>query len=125
MTSIDKAELIVQFAAEKKGEDIVFMDMRETSAIFDWFVLIGANTPRKINAISNGIQKGLSKGSRVSPLHVEGGPNACWVLLDYEDVVVHIFHSEVRDFYELERLWSDAPIERFDSKCTEKTSQKR
>ena len=99
------------------------MDMRSLSSIFDWFVLVSATSSRRINAISRTIQENLSK-KRISPLHVEGRQNPYWVLLDYVDVVVHVFNKEVRDFYGLERLWSDIPMERFDDKCLEKTSRK-
>jgi len=120
---LNKAELIAQFAAEKKGEDIVLMDMRTLSAICDWFVIISANSSRKVKAISSAIKKKLLK-QRIKPLHVEGRENPYWVLLDYEDVVVHVFYKKIRDFYALEQLWSDAPTERFDNRCMLKTSQK-
>lgn len=124
ITALDKAKLIAQVAAEKKGEDIILMDMRDLSTICDWFVLVSASSSRGINAISKDIQKKLAK-EHVSLLHLEGKQNPYWVLLDYEDVVVHIFHDEIRDFYGLERLWSDAPQERFRDKCLEKTSRKK
>ncbi|RKY42984.1 MAG: ribosome silencing factor [Candidatus Makaraimicrobium thalassicum] len=124
VTALDKAKSIAQLAAEKKGEDIVLMDMRNISTMFDWFVLITASSYRRINAISQTIQKNLSK-ERISALHVEGKQNPYWVLLDYEDVVVHVFYKEIREFYGLEQLWSEAPIERFDNKCLAKTSRKK
>lgn len=123
VTALDKANLIAKLAAEKKGENIVLMDMRDISAMCDWFVLVSASSSRRINTISNAIQEKLSK-ERVYPLSVEGKRNPYWILLDYEDVVVHVFYREIRDFYGLERLWSDAPTERFDNKCLEKTSRK-
>ncbi|MFC1548415.1 ribosome silencing factor [Candidatus Omnitrophota bacterium] len=122
-TALDKAKLIAQLAAEKKGENIVLMDMRNMSLMCDWFVLVSASSSRRLNAISNQIQRKLSK-ERISPSHVEGRNNPYWILLDFQDVVVHVFYKEIRDFYGLERLWSDAPIERFDDKCLAKTSQK-
>lgn len=122
--ALDKAKLIAQLAAEKKGEDIVLMDMRNISTMCDWFVLVSASSSRRINAISNTIQRRLSK-EHILPLHVEGKHNSYWTLLDYRDVVVHVFYSQIREFYGLERLWSDAPIERFDDKCLAKTSQKK
>lgn len=122
--ALDKAKIIARLAAEKKGENIVLMDMRRISTMCDWFVLVSASSSRRINAIANVIQERLSKKS-VYPLHVEGKHNPYWVLLDYEDVVVHVFYKEIRDFYGLERLWSDAPTERFDDKCLVKTSPKK
>lgn len=124
ITALDKARLIAHLAAEKKGEDIILMDMRGLSSIFDWFVLVSASSSRRIGAISRAIQEKLSK-THILPLHVEGRRNPYWVLLDYDDVVVHVFNKEIRDFYGLERLWSDVPVERFDDKCLEKTSQKK
>ena len=123
ITPLDKAKLIAQFASEKKGEDIVLMDMRNISMMCDYFVLISASSSRRINAISNNIQRKLSK-EHIRLLHLEGKNNPYWVLLDYEDVVAHIFHEDIRGFYGLERLWSDARTESLDSKCLAKTSRK-
>ena len=123
MASKDKAQLIAESAAEKKGHDIVLMDMSRISTLCDWFVVVSASSSRRVNAISRAIQEKLSK-NHVRPLHIEGRHNPYWVLLDYEDVVAHIFYGDIREFYGLERLWSDAPRERFDSKCSAKTSQK-
>lgn len=125
LTSRGKADLIAHLAAEKKGEDILLIDMRQSAAIFDWFVLVSAASSRMVNAVSNGVQRGLSKEKRISPLHIEGKGNPNWVLLDYEDVVVHVFYRDIREFYGLERLWSDAPMEKYDPKCTEKILPKR
>jgi ribosome-associated protein len=108
LTSLDKAKLIARIAADKKGEDIILMDMANQSAMCDWFVIVSASSSRRINAISNGIQRTLSQ-DRIFPMHVEGRNSLYWALLDYEDVVVHVFYDEMRGFYGLERLWSDAP----------------
>ncbi len=94
------------------------------SAIYDWFVLISASSSRRLGAISNFIQEGLSK-QRMRPLHVEGKGNPYWILLDFEDVVAHVFYKDIREFYGLERLWSDAPREQLDNKCSVKTSRKK
>ena len=123
LASKDKAQLIAESAAEKKGHDIVLMDMSRVSTLCDWFVLVSASSSRRVNTISRAIQEKLSK-IRVRPLHIEGKTNPYWVLLDYEDVVVHVFYGDIREFYGLERLWSDAPRERLDTKCLAKTSQK-
>ena len=118
---MSKARLIAQAAAEKKGENIIIMDMQKISTMCDWFVLISASSSRRINTISNTIQRKLSKEG-ISPVRVEGRQNQYWVLLDFVDVVVHVFYEQIRDFYGLERLWSEAPIERFNNKCLVKTS---
>jgi len=122
--TLDKARLIAQLANEKKGEDILLMDMRGVTMMCDWFVVVSASSSRRINAISKTIQSELSKYG-ISALHVEGKQNPYWVLLDYEDVVIHIFYKGIREFYGLERLWSDAPREWFDNKCLKKTSRKQ
>lgn len=124
VASLDKAKLIAQFAAEKKGDNIVLMDMRDISMFCDWFVVISASSSRRINAIAKNIQQKLSKKG-ISSLHIEGKANPYWVLLDYEDVVVHVFYEQVREFYGLERLWSTAPRERLKDKCLVKMSPKK
>lgn len=124
ITALDKARLIARLAAEKKGENIVLLDMRKVSAMYDWFVLVSASSSRRISTISSEIQEKLSK-KRLFPLYMEGKNSAKWALLDYENVIVHIFYAETREFYDLERLWADAPKERFDEKCLKKTSRKK
>ena len=121
-TSSEKAKSIAQIAADKKGEDIVLMDMRGISTVCDWFVLVSASSSRRVNAISGTIQKTLAK-QRISPLHIEGEQGTSWTLLDCEDVVVHVFYKGVREFYGLERLWAEAPSEQYVGKCLEKTLQ--
>ncbi len=96
------------------------MDMRAHSAAFDWFLLVSASSSRRIKAISDTINKELSK-SKVSTVRIEGKNDPRWVLLDCIDVVVHIFHEQERGFYDLEQLWSDVPQERLNTKCLEKT----
>ncbi|MBD3295751.1 MAG: ribosome silencing factor [Candidatus Omnitrophica bacterium] len=115
LTSRDKAALIAELASEKKGESIVMLDMSgRTTTLFDWFVIVSAVSSRRLNGISNFIQQGLAK-RELDPVNIEGKNNPMWVLLDYGDVVVHILHRDVRDFYGLERLWSDARMERYKS----------
>ncbi len=120
--SLEKAKLIAEAASEKKGENIVLMDMRGVPSIFDWFVMVSASSSRRIKAISDAVQEKLS-ADKAFPLHIEGRPESNWILLDYEDVIVHIFYSELRDFYGLERLWADVPIKQY--KCLRKTSRKK
>ena len=124
LTSLDKANLIAKIAAEKKGDDIVLMDMKDLSTMCDWFVIVSASSSRRIHTISNAVTRKLHE-KKISPLSVEGRHSAYWLLLDYEDVVVHVFYDQIRDFYGLERLWSDAPRKRLDSKCLAKTSHKK
>ncbi|MFH1847432.1 MAG: ribosome silencing factor [Candidatus Omnitrophota bacterium] len=121
---MDKAKLIAQCAAEKKGDNIVLMDMRKAATEYEWFVVVSAGSTRRMNAIVKATERTLSK-NKMSFLRVEGKNNPHWILMDCNDVIVHVFHEEIREFYGLERLWSDVPIERFNNKCLEKTSQKK
>lgn len=120
-TSFDKARLAVESAIGKKGYDIVLLDMQEVSTICDWFVLISANSARRVSTILKAIQDKLSE-SNIKPLNKEGRDKPYWSLLDYGDFVVHIFQDHVRQFYGLERLWSDAPKITVDEKWLQKTS---
>ncbi|HPN72977.1 MAG TPA: ribosome silencing factor [Candidatus Omnitrophota bacterium] len=113
ITSKEKARLIAKIAGEKKGEDIVLVDMTEQSAVCDWFVIVSAGSSRRIKTICDEVQKVLGK-DKIFPISVEGRSSLYWVLVDFEDVVMHVFSSEMRDFYGLERLWSDAPSERIE-----------
>jgi ribosome-associated protein len=113
LTSKEKARRIAYYAADKKGERIILLDLRKLSSMCDWLVLTSATSSRRIRAIADSIHEGMSK-EKVRPIHVEGKDNAYWTLLDYGDVIVHIFDENIREFYGLERLWSDAPRERFE-----------
>ncbi len=121
-TARDKALQIAQLAADKNGHSIVLMDMHKISAVCDWFVLVSATSSRGIKTISRNIQSFLHK-EKIFPINVAGEANPYWTVVDYGDVVVHIFHKDIRDFYGLERLWSDSPKEYLDEKCLAKTSQ--
>lgn len=95
------------------------MDMRKLSSICDWFILVSAESTRRVDTISKNIQEELHK-QHVRPLHVEGRQGATWVLLDYGEIVVHIFHKDTRGFYNLEHLWGKAPREHVDTSTTAK-----
>lgn len=97
---------------EKKAEDILIMDMHQTSGLADYFILCSGTSDIQVKAIANSVEKRLKKELKESPWHVEGTEHRQWVLLDYVDLVVHIFTPEKRSFYDLEWLWSDAPVER-------------
>jgi ribosome-associated protein len=97
----------VQLAREKKGEDLVLLDLRELDAVSDYFLLVTALSETQVRAIAEHVRdKLVEEGSR--PWHVEGMEHRRWVLLDFVDVVVHVFHPETRQYYLLERLWGDA-----------------
>ncbi|HVE46636.1 MAG TPA: ribosome silencing factor [Acidimicrobiales bacterium] len=96
-------------AAAKKGEDVVVLEVGQILAITDAFVIThGANT-RQVRTIAEEVEEKVGAAGGPRPLRVEGLDDARWVLLDYGDFVVHVFLDEVRRFYDLERLWSDAP----------------
>ena len=103
------AELIVAGIKEKKGENIVKLDLRNLdSSVCDSFIIAQADNPRQVLAIADGVEDYVFEHIKHWPYHREGRENAVWVLLDYIDVVVHIFLEEKRGFYKLEKLWADA-----------------
>ncbi|NTU67927.1 MAG: ribosome silencing factor [Chlorobiaceae bacterium] len=109
------SELLARRAAElsleKKGEDVKILDLRGLTTVTDFFVIITADSERKAKAVSDHIIDELKEdGER--PTHVEGLETMRWILVDYVDVVVHIFQPDERRFYDLESLWSDAPVTR-------------
>lgn len=105
----DIAVLAAEAAAEKKGADIVVLDVAETLVITAYFVIATGGTDRQVNAIAEEVETALRERAGVKPVGREGEREAKWVLLDFGDVVVHVFQPEEREFYRLEKLWSDAP----------------
>lgn len=111
-TSKTLSDLVVKGMQEKKAEDITILDLRNLkSAIADYFVICTGNSDTQVDAIADSIDKEVSLGSQQDPWHREGQENKEWILLDYVDVVVHIFKKDRRQFYALEELWGDAQIE--------------
>ena len=107
----DLIAVIVKGIDDVKGDDIQLLDLREIeNTVCDYFVICSGNSNTQVNAISGSIQKVVSKELQDKPWHVEGETNAEWVLMDYVNVVVHIFQKHVRDFYDIESLWGDAKI---------------
>jgi ribosome-associated protein len=100
---------IVRYAAEKKAIDVVELDLRGVLGYTDYFVVCTGNTGRQAKAIQDGILAGLKQEHERLPRKTEGTADGGWILLDYYDVVVHIFTPEAREFYRLERLWGEAP----------------
>jgi|SRR5215467_5808183 len=94
-------------AAEKKGLEIVALDLRKVASFTDYFLICAGSNSRHVQAIADSIEEQLRKSGR-RPLHTEGYSTADWILLDYGDFVVHVFSSTARRFYDLERLWRDA-----------------
>ena len=100
---------IIKGIEEVKGQDIDILDLREIeNTVCDYFVICNGTSNTQVNAIVNSIQKTVSKSLKDKPWHIEGSENAEWVLIDYVNVVVHVFQHEQRNFYDLESLWEDA-----------------
>jgi ribosome-associated protein len=109
VTSEQLAAAIVAYADDKKARDIRELDLRGVVDYTDYFVICTGGTDRQVKAIHDGIHLGCKNDFGVLPRRVEGLGQAQWVLMDYLDVVVHLFVPEVRDFYDLERLWGEVP----------------
>lgn len=111
---ISKDELLINIIKgieEVKGNDIDILDLREIeNTVCDYFIICNGNSNTQVNAIVNSVQKTVSKELKDKPWHVEGSDNAEWVLMDYVDIVVHVFQKHVREFYNIEGLWGDAKI---------------
>ena len=110
MTSLELARKAGQLAFSKKGFDVKILKVEEISSICDYFVIVSGEADVQVKAISNSIEDGLFEEGH-KPFHREGAKEGHWILLDYLDVVVHIFHEPTRQFYALEKLWGDAPVE--------------
>jgi ribosome-associated protein len=87
----------------------VILDLRGISSFTDFFVICSATSEPHMKAINAGLREGLRNEYGISPLSSDGAPVSHWVVIDYSDVIVHVFNSETREFYALENLWSDAP----------------
>lgn len=103
------SEVAVQGIQEKKGSDIVRLDLRElNSSVSDYFVICSANSSTQVKAIADSVEDEIYKLTQTHPWRKEGQDNGEWIILDYLDIVVHIFRTEKRDFYGIEELWGDA-----------------
>lgn len=103
------AALAASVAADKKGQQTVVLDVGDIISITELFVITSGTNVRQVRTIAEGIEQSLKEAVSVSPRSVEGLADASWVLLDYGDFVVHVFLAETRAFYDLDRLWADAP----------------
>jgi ribosome-associated protein len=107
--TLDAVKAAVAAAEDKQAENIQVLDMRETFPITDYFLVMSASNTRKLRSIAGNIEDELSK-TGIKPYMREGTADSAWILLDYIDFVVHIFRTEEREFYQIERLWKDAPV---------------
>lgn len=105
--NMDRLKAIARAADEKKAENLVILDVHKLTSLTDYFVFCSGNNPRQNKSIAEEIKQSLV-ASKERPSHLEGMQNATWILMDYGDIIIHIFMPEVRDFYDLEGLWADA-----------------
>jgi ribosome-associated protein len=106
--SLEIARSAAEAADGKKALDIVILDLRDLTSVTDYFVICSATSTTQVDAIADGISSSLAQAGTY-PTHIEGKTAATWVLMDYGDVVVHVFDEHTRAYYALERLWIDAP----------------
>ena len=117
---VDNAQILVESIIkgieEKKGKNIQVFDLRSNdNAVCDYFVICNADSKTQVEAIAYSVEHEVKVATGESPWHGEGYGNAEWILVDYVDVVVHVFQTQVREFYRLESLWADAKITRIES----------
>ncbi len=109
MNNIDLISVVYKAIEDKKGEDIKVIDISDVSSMTDYFIIADASNLNQLQAISEEIQDKLS-AEGVEPKQIEGQSKSSWILLDYSDVIIHLFLKEDRLFYDLERIWSDGKI---------------
>lgn len=107
----DMIAVVIKAMDEVKGNDIQILDLREIeNTVCDYFVIATGTSNTHVNALAGAIQKQVGKQCQEKPWHVEGEQNSEWVLIDYVNIVVHIFQQKTREFYNIEGLWGDAKI---------------
>ncbi|MFY0630164.1 MAG: ribosome silencing factor [Flavobacteriaceae bacterium] len=107
----DLISVIIKGIDDVKGENVQLLDLREIeNTVCDYFIICSGNSNTQVNAITGSVQKTVSKELKDKPWHVEGQNNSEWVLMDYVNVVVHVFQKHVREFYDIESLWGDAKV---------------
>jgi ribosome-associated protein len=114
---LQRALVAAKTALENRGRDVVVLDLRELTPMFDYFVLATGTSRRQLHAMSEEIDHALEEGLGDKRMGIEGYQESRWVLLDYGDIVIHLFEPETRDYYALEQLWGKAkrvPVEPLD-----------
>ena len=107
----DLIAAIIKGIDDVKGDNIQLLDLREIeNTVCDYFIVCSGSSNTQVNAISGSVQKIVSKELHDKPWHVEGQGNSEWVLMDYVNVVVHIFQNQFREYYDIESLWGDAKV---------------
>ena len=110
--TLHQVDQIVRHIMNKKGDDIVIIDVRNITSVADYFILTTGNSGVHIKAIADEIREKLKRDEHVRPWHVEGEEGRRWILLDYVDIVVHVFVRETRAYYDIEKLYEDAESRR-------------
>jgi ribosome-associated protein len=116
---LHRALVAARVAEENRGRDIVVLDMRHLTAMFDYFVLASGTSRRQLHAMSEEIDHALEQGLGDRRLGIEGYEESRWILLDYGDVVIHLFEPETREYYALEQLWGHAKRVPFEPRRSE------
>ncbi|QWX84382.1 ribosome silencing factor [Cellulophaga sp. HaHaR_3_176] len=116
-TSVDELiSFILEGIEEVKGNNINLLDLREIeNTVCDYFIICSGTSNTHVNALVGSIQKTVSKNIKDKPWHVEGSENSEWVLMDYVNVVVHVFQKQAREYYDIEGLWGDAKVTTIES----------
>lgn len=110
------SERAIHGIQEKKGNDIIRLDLRNIhSSVSDYFVICHADSSTQVRAIANSVEEEIFKATQLEPWRKEGLQNAEWILLDYVDVIVHVFRTDKREFYGVEELWGDAELKHYQS----------
>lgn len=120
MNSKDLAEKITNLIFNKKGYDVKILDLKKLASFADYFVICSADSDTQVKAIADEIDKEL-RDEGIKYWHKEGYMALSWVLMDYVDVVIHIFQKDARDYYKLEKLWGDAPVQEVEDPGVEET----
>lgn len=107
-SSLELARLLSQAALDKKADDLLILDVRAISSIADYFVIMSGRSVRHVQGLASAVEEAMSR-KRIKSTNAEGFEEGVWILLDYQDVVVHIFYHESRQLFDLEGLWHDAP----------------
>lgn len=108
------AEQAIKGILEKKGKNITCLNLKNIpNRVCDYFIICEADSTTQVNAIAQSVDETVKKATGENPFHTEGWENSLWILIDYVDVVVHVFEKETREFYKLESLWADAEIQEF------------
>lgn len=113
--------LCVNASLKRKAKNLIILNVKELSSFADYFIICSGTSDRQVQSIAASIQENL-KEHGIMPLGIEGESLGKWVLMDYADVIIHIFYEPIREFYDIERLWSDAPRMEVDDNVTELTA---